>query len=138
MAHLLPVQIKLPPKAGRVEHFVKNLQILTNDPVIVDTVRGYQNPFYFASKAIKTTKFVSVHQRTTKLTQRGPISQFFVSCKKKGRRNSAVVSLQDLNRNIMYQHFKMEGLFLLKEMLLPGDTIRKIDLKDAYFAIPCQ
>ena len=30
----------------------------------------------------------------------------------------------------------MEGLFLLKEMLLPGDKMCKIDLKDAYFAIP--
>ena len=55
---------------------------------------------------------------------------------KKDRRNCAVVSLKDLNRNIMYQHFKLEGLFLLKEMLLPGDLICKIDLKNAYFAIP--
>ena len=43
--NLFPVQIKLPPKAGRVEHFVKNLQILTNDPMIVDTVRSYKIPF---------------------------------------------------------------------------------------------
>ena len=29
----------------------------------------------------------------------------------------------------------MEGLLLLKEMLLPGEKMCKIDLKDAYFAI---
>ena len=30
----------------------------------------------------------------------------------------------------------MEGLFLLKEMLLPGDFICKINLKDAQFEVP--
>ena len=31
-------------------------------------------------------------------------------------------------------HFKMEGLFFLKERLLPGDFMCKIDLKGGYFA----
>ena len=30
----------------------------------------------------------------------------------------------------------MEGLFLLKDMLLPGENMCKIDLNDGYFAIP--
>ena len=51
---------------------------------------------------------------------------------------SPVVNLKDLNRNIPYQQFKMEGLFLLKEMLLLGHKMCKINLKDAYFAIHCQ
>ena len=29
----------------------------------------------------------------------------------------------------------MEGLFLLKDVLLPGDKMYKIDLKEVYFAI---
>ena len=113
-----------------------------------------RNPFYFAAKAIKATKFVPINQRSVRPSrsggpghveercyssfgsQRGPISQFFVSCEKEGGGNRPVVNLKDLNRNIPYRHFKMEGLFLLKEMLLPGDKMCKIDLKDAYFAIP--
>ena len=55
--------------------------------------------------------------------------------KKKGGGNHPVVNLKNLNRNIPYQHFKMDELFLLKEMLLPGDKMCKIDLMDAYFAI---
>ena len=39
--------------------------------------------------------------------------------------NHSVVNLNDLNSNIPEQHFKMEELFLLKEMLLPGDKMRK-------------
>ena len=39
--------------------------------------------------------------------------------------NHSVVNLNDLNSNIPEQHFKMEELFLLKEMLLPGDKMCK-------------
>ena len=62
------------------------------------------------------------------------LSSFFLVKKKDGE-NHPIVNPKDLNRNIMYQHFKMDGLFLLKEMLLPAEKMCKIDLKDAYFAI---
>ena len=58
------------------------------------------------------------------------LSSLFLVKKKDGG-NCPVVNLKDLNRNIPYQHFKMEGLLLLKEMLLPGEKMCKIDLKDA-------
>ena len=63
------------------------------------------------------------------------LSSLFLLKKRDGR-NCPVVNLKNLNSNILYQHFKMEGLFLLKEMFLPGDKMFKIDLKDAYFVIP--
>ena len=62
------------------------------------------------------------------------LSSFFLVKKKDGE-NHPIVNPKDLNRNILYQHFKMDGLFLLKEMLLPAEKMCKIDLKDAYFAI---
>ena len=69
----------------------------------------------------------------------GPKEDQFLSSlflmKKKDGGNRSVVNLKDMKSNIPYQHFKMEGLFLLKGMLLPGDKFCKIDLKDAYFAI---
>ena len=34
------------------------------------------------------------------------------------------------------QHFKMEGIHLIKELLQEGDWMIKLDLKDAYFAVP--
>ena len=45
VANLFPVKIKQLPKAGRVKHFVKNWQRLTNDPMILDIVNGYEIPF---------------------------------------------------------------------------------------------
>ena len=44
--------------------------------------------------------------------------QFFSSLflvKMKDGRIHPVVNPKDLNKNILYQHFKMDGLFLLKE-----------------------
>ena len=62
------------------------------------------------------------------------LSSLFLVKKKDGG-NYPVVNLKDLNRNVPYQQFKMKGLFLLKKMLLSGDKMCKIDLKDAYFVI---
>ena len=47
-----------------------------------------------------------------------------------------VINLKELGKSIPYDHFKMERLFLLKEMRLPGDLMYKIDLTDSYFAVP--
>ena len=45
VANLFPVKIKQLPKAGRVKHFVKEWERLTNDPMILDIIRGYKISF---------------------------------------------------------------------------------------------
>ena len=47
-----------------------------------------------------------------------------------------VINLKNLNSFIQYQHFKMEGLILMKYLLQEGDYMCKIDLSDAYFTMP--
>ena len=44
--------------------------------------------------------------------------------------------LKALNNFVIAPHFKMEGIQTLKSLLRQGDWLVKIDLKDAYFAIP--
>ena len=146
VANLLPVKIKELPKAGRMKHFVKNWQRLTNNPMILDLVNGYKIPFILLPKQSRLpnlcqlTKEASdlMDQEVQDMLRKGAIvvSQLFVSCEKKDGGNRPVVNLKDLNKYIPYQHFNMKGLFLLKEMLLLGDKMCKIDLKDTYFAIP--
>ena len=134
------------PKAGRVKHFAKNWQRLKNEPMILDIVRGYEIPFILPPRQ---SRLPNVCQLTTEapdlldqevqdMLRKGAIvvsdpkeDQFLSSLflvKKKGGGNHTVVNLNDFNRNIPYQHFKMEELFLLKEMLLPGHKMCKIDL----------
>ena len=47
-----------------------------------------------------------------------------------------VINLKYLNQNIMYEHFKMENMSDLVNMIKPGDFIMQLDLKDAYFSVP--
>ena len=137
-----------------MKHLVKNWQRLTNDPMIPDIVNGYEIPFILSPRQSRLPYLCQLPKKASDLvnqevqdTLRKDVivftdskeDQFLSSLflvKKKDGGNRPVVNVMDLNRNIPYQHFKMEGLFLLKEMLLPGDKMCKIDLKDAYFAIP--
>ena len=43
-----------------------------------------------------------------------------------------IINLWELNKFIHWVHLKMEEIYLVQE----GDWMVKIDLKDAYFAVP--
>ena len=68
--------------------------------------------------------------------QKGQFLSNLFLVKKKDGGNRPVINLKQLNAFIPYQHFKMEGLHLLKEMMQEKDYMCKIDLKDAYFCLP--
>ena len=63
------------------------------------------------------------------------LSNIFLTPKKDGR-YQPVVDLRNLNQIIPYHKFKLESMKQLKELLQKGDLLVKIDLQDAYFAIP--
>lgn len=62
-------------------------------------------------------------------------SRIFLITKKDGG-SRPVINLRPLNQYIRYQHFKMEGMHVVRDLLQSGDWMCKIDLKDAYFSIP--
>ena len=45
VVNLFPVKINQLPSEGRVNYFAKNWHKVTNDPMILDVVRGYEIPF---------------------------------------------------------------------------------------------
>ena len=47
-----------------------------------------------------------------------------------------MINLKGLNHFVKTEHFKMEGLHLLQDLLQPQDWMIKMDLKDAYLQIP--
>ena len=63
-SEFFPIKIKQMTNAGWVKHFVKNWQKLTNDPMILDVVRGYK--FYFTANIIKAIRSVSLNQRSNR------------------------------------------------------------------------
>ena len=50
--------------------------------------------------------------------------------------DQTVINLRALNQFVQVEHFKMEGLHLLPDLLQQGDWMVKMDLKDAYLKIP--
>ena len=55
---------------------------------------------------------------------------------KKDQQMRPVINLRPLNNFLRHEHFKMEGIHTVKDLLRQGDWLTRIDLKDAYFAIP--
>ena len=100
VANSFPVKIKQLPKAGRVKHFVKNWQRLTNDPMILDIVNGYEIPFILPPRQSRLPNLCQLTKDASDLVdqevqdmlrkgaivvsdpKRGPISQLLVSCEK--------------------------------------------------------
>ncbi|KAK3101403.1 hypothetical protein FSP39_003322 [Pinctada imbricata] len=54
---------------------------------------------------------------------------------KKGGELRPVFNLRELNLFLPYEHFKMEGIHMLKDLLTKNDWMIKIDLKDAYLTV---
>ena len=47
-----------------------------------------------------------------------------------------IINLKRLNNYIRCSHFKMENILSLRDVLKKGDSMSKIDLKDAYMTVP--
>ena len=72
-------------------------------------------------------------------SSRGPRRGFYSNLflvPKKASGQRPVINLKSLNSFVQTQHFKMEGIHTLRELIEPGDWLAKVDLKDAYFAVP--
>jgi hypothetical protein len=65
----------------------------------------------------------------------GFVSSLFV-VPKKGGGHRPVINLKPLNNFVPYEHFKMESIHMLKDLLRKDDYLVKIDLKDAYLTVP--
>ena len=119
--------------AGRLAHFSKNWQKLTQDQEILFVVKGYVISFLKISvqrtipKEVETSKTqeLLIDQEITKMLDKGAINkvehQFpgqFLSnillVKKKDGGNRPCVNLKALSKFILYKHFKMESLHCLK------------------------
>ena len=135
----LSISIPDVPLAGRLKHFVGSWTKTTQDPKILDIVKGYKTQFYskpFQSN-IPFQPIVSregeglVKLEVKEILKKGAIRKVqpskgeFVSnlfiVKKKDGGQKPVINLKQLNAYIPYCHFRMEGLQNVKYMLQKGD-----------------
>jgi len=140
----------------RLTHFQNNWKVLTTDQWVLEAVKGFQIPFSSQpvqerrpNSPISSVEQSSLIQEEVKaLLEKGAIvpvhscyppkgfySTLFL-VPKKGGQMRPVINLKRLNEWVEPQHFKMEGMGTLKELLRLNDWMVKVDLKDAYFTIP--
>ena len=148
-------KVKIPqvPLAGRLKCFKKSWEILTKDPKILEIIEGYCIPLLEKPVQRELPNVIKMNQEQHELVnkeikamlEKGAISKVnhvegeflsnvFLVGKKDGG-NRPVINLKNLNQFVPYEHFKMEGLHCLKDILKRGDYMCKIDLKDAYFSV---
>ena len=144
------------PLAGCIAYFQRNWEALTQDPWILQTVSGYrldlcetlyqsqpprQLHFSEAEKSCLQEEVQNMLKKQaiseTRERQRGSgfHSQLFLIPKKDGGQRP-IINLKRLNAFVKTEHFKMEGIHMLKDLLKPNDWMVKVDMKDAYFMVP--
>ena len=140
--------------AGRLVHFLPNWRRITADPSILEAIQGYKLEFtsppvqskirqplqFSCSETEKIDLEISALLEKEALHVVKPVSDQFISnlflVPKRDGKSRPVINLKDLNTFLQYDHFKMEGIHLLRDLLQPHDWLGKINLKDAYFVIP--
>jgi len=73
--------------------------------------------------------------RETTLSPKSFVPQTFLVEKKEGGQRP-VINLKALNSFVKTEHYKMEGLHILPDLIQVKDWVIKMDLKDAYLQIP--
>ena len=150
---IVPLSLQASP-AGRLAHFVANWQKVSKDRWILDTVRRYRigfmsyphqkrkpHPSHFNmdQQRLVALEIAELCQKRAVTEVRstptnGFLSTLFLVPKKDGGQRP-VINLKSLNSFVEVPNFKMEGIHTLKNLLMKGDWLVKIDLKDAHFSI---
>ena len=144
------------PPTGRLQLLTRNWQLITQDPWVLENIQGHR--LELIDTPVQCTAPEEPHlspelekcmaEEILKLVQKDAVSlvdhhsqtdgftsRMFLVPKKDGSYRP-ITDLRELNRFIQWEHFKMEGIHLLKDLLQRGDGMVKLDLKDAYFAVP--
>ena len=137
--------------AGQLKYFVYQWKTITNDPEILDIIRGYklefcQKPEYMRVKNQKFSKVDSeiISQEISKFLKQGIIvevpynkdiylSPIFIVPKAKGFR--LILNLKRLNEYIRQHHFKMETFEHALTLVSPNIYMSSLDLENAYYSI---
>ena len=133
---------------------LSNWAKITTDPWVLETAAGYKlefmdtpvqshPPITVVNRDIAdkiSTEVETMLEKGAIFPIRDHLSQGFYSriflVPKKDGQSRPVINLHPLNQHLPYQHFKMEGIHVVRDLLQEGDWMSRIDLKDVYFAIP--
>lgn len=144
------------PVGGRLKFFVHEWEKITQDQWVLSVIREGLKFEFMAKPPFSGIRHTNVNAQNAsilllevkKLLQKGAIepvppenmktgfySTFFLVPKKTGDLRP-IINLKPLNRYLRKQHFKMDCLSKVKNLVQQGDWAISIDLADAYLHIP--
>ena len=155
---LLPIDTALqrvPFSAGNIRFHINQWEVLTSDHYILQIVKGWVIPFLEEphqrrvpsqyhmqkqerlqlSKEIKNM-LVQEAVREVSPVQDQFVSPIFLREKREAGKFRPIINLKELNGYIPYVKLKMESLSDLKGLMIQNDFMVKLDLKDAFLAVP--
>ena len=146
-----------PHVGGRLRFFRKNWERITNEGWILQMVTGCNlefksepplGPPALRERRLPKDQTAALEKEIIALLRKQAIKKLlppfgtqgfytdvFVVPKKDGRWRS-IINLKRLNSFLEIPHFKMESIKSLKDVVLPGDYMVKLDLQDAYLTAP--
>lgn len=137
--------------AGRTAFCLDNWARITDNKLVLDTVAGYKLEFtnpphqpHYPVTIAQQDQVKLIDQEVQNLIDKGAVSEvppvqvedgfyttLFLVPKKEGQ-HQPVVNLRPLNRFMKVEHFKMEGMHIVRNLLHKGDWMTRLDLKNAY------
>ena len=146
---LSPPEVTSPLVAGKLGMFIDTWKVLTSDLWVLQAVKGFKIPFVsLPNQSLMPTAPVFPSKQAAQIkgevrmvlekgvvtpvpdSQGGFYSNVSLVPKKNGQMRP-VINLKRLNEWVSTEHFKMEGIPTLKDILQSGDWLVKVDLKDA-------
>ena len=143
-----------PIVAGRIQHFLGKWKQLTNNPSILNAVRGYKIDFLLTPVQFTIPRPINfsaqesanVNAQISKFLEKGIIvqssheegefiSNIFLRPKKDGSFRM-ILNLKDLNTFVRFHHFKMDSIHTCSQLMRPCCYMASIDLRDAYYSVP--
>ena len=141
-------------EAGRLSVCVNKWHEITSDKIILQHVTGYRIEFVEEPTQLRPipeirfsqAELAILKEEVTKLQEKGVvievnhtegefISNVFLREKKESGKFRMILNLKELNKFVVYRHFKMDTLETALKLVYPGCVMASLDFTDAYYTI---
>ncbi|XP_068684357.1 uncharacterized protein [Montipora foliosa] len=144
-------------RPNKLQQFVPAWKDITDDPEVLDWIEHCHLEFIDGVPPVQETDYkviqfndaeaAIIESEIVQLLNKGVIVEsphfqgefvlsIFVRLKKNGVDYRIILNLKELNKFIVYRHFKMDSLKTVTDLMSQGCYMASVDIKDAYYTVP--
>ena len=144
------------PATGRTGHCLHNWLLITGEEWTLETISGMpliltSPPLLVPIQTVRNQRQIPRDHKSlidseiqtligknaiTKMTEGEVFLSSIFTVPKKNGGHRMILDLRNLNQHLTTSHFKIEGIQMLRDLVLPGEYMKKLDLTHAYMSIP--